>query len=170
MHAHNTTRYWSHFRRHDLSAHGMYYLDFGHSVVSTSHSVSAAGVQRDRMIPGSSTREVCSGFYTYMCNEPLHTCASGVKQLVCLRVSVLTDTMNQTIFRVIFALNNNAKLPAFLCLLPHYTTLCNYTVTNISVCTTELHMLYYYTVDVPTYTVPDMIREQRKEFVIFYEC
>ena len=26
-------------------------------------------------------------------------------------------------------------------------------------CTTELHMLYYYTVDVPTYTVPDMIRE-----------
>ena len=29
------------------SAHGMYYLDFGHSVVSTSHSVSATGVQRD---------------------------------------------------------------------------------------------------------------------------
>ena len=24
-------------------------------------------------------------------------------------------------------------------------------------CTTELHMLYYYTVDVPTYTYPDMI-------------
>ena len=112
MHAHNTTRYWSHFRRHDLSAHGMYYLDFGHSVVSTSHSVSAAGVQRDRMIPGSSTREVCSGFYTYMCNEPLRTCASEVKQLVCLRVSVsvcwtLTfeaDTVNQAIFRDSFAL------------------------------------------------------------------
>ena len=47
MHAHSTTRYWSHFRHHDLSAHGMYYLDFGHSVVSTSHSVSATGVQRD---------------------------------------------------------------------------------------------------------------------------
>ena len=92
-----------------------------------------------------------------MCNEPLHTCASEVKQLVCLCVSVLTDTMNQTIFRVFFALNNNTKLPAFLCLLPNYTTLHNYTVTSISVCTTELHMLYYYTVDVPTYTVPDMI-------------
>ena len=84
---------------------------------------------------------------------------------VCVNVSVCwtltfgADTTNQTILRDSFALINNTKLPAFLCLLSNYTTLCNYTVTSISVCTTELHMLYYmyYTVDVPTYTVPDMI-------------
>jgi len=65
--------------------------------------------------------------------------------------------VNRAILRDSFALINNTKLPTFLCVLPNYTTLCNYTVTNISVCTTELHMLYCYTVDVPTYTVPDMI-------------
>ena len=140
----------------------MNYLDFGHSVVSTSRSVSAAGVQRDPMIPGSSTREVCSGFYTYMSNEPLHTCASGVKQLVCLCVcqcvSVLdidfwADTTNQTILRDSFAFINNTKLPEFCVyfrITPHYVTtqlptfLC--VLLNYTCCITTqwmyLHTLY----------------------------
>ena len=122
------------------SAHGMYYLDFGHSVVSTSHSVSAAGVQRDRMIPGSSTREVCSGFYTYMCKVRLSSWSVCVLVCQCVRHWLLEQiqwikqssefSLHSLIIRscqhfcVYFRITPHyvtTQLPTFLCVLLNYT-------------------------------------------------
>ena len=124
MHAHSTTHSWSHFIEVTTSL----------LMECITHTLNILWSQLLTLCLLQVFREIIIMIHQrsmfrilYMCNELSHTCVSGVKQLVCLCVSVLVidfwSRYSESNNLQSFLCTHNAKLPEFLflCVLLSYT-------------------------------------------------